>query len=114
MRNLAILVGALLAAGASTASAQELASAPPPVWQGDLFVKSVTSLCNGITSPGNFYRAVYRPHIAPPPKNQAAEALALNGQRSEFILEATGTTLRSKGAKANGTNIGSRAEVIAA
>jgi hypothetical protein len=109
MRALKILTCALLAAGVSTASAQA-ASAPPPVWQGDLFILTAATPCSGFTSMGALHRAVYRPHIAPPPRGQAAEALALNTQRSEFILEATGTGLRGI-AKANGLDISSRAEV---
>jgi hypothetical protein len=105
MRTLAILAGALLAVGISAASAQE-------VWQGDLFVAKVTGTCTveKIAAVGDFYRAVYRPNLAPPPPNQADEALSLITERSAFILEATGKTLRGKG-NANGIVIGSRAEV---
>jgi hypothetical protein len=48
------------------------------------------------------------PRTAAP--NQADEALSLITERSAFILEATGKTLRGKG-NANGIVIGSRAEV---
>jgi hypothetical protein len=113
MRALAILTGALLAAGVSTANAQLVTKPPPAVWQGDLFILTASAACGGLTVPNNFYRSVYRPNIARPPKGQALEALALNTQRSEFILEATGKTLRGK-ANASGTDVGSRAEVTTA
>jgi hypothetical protein len=94
MRKLAILGGAIMAVGVSTASgAQE-----PAVWQGDLFVTAVTSLCTSkdVTLVGDFYRSVYRPNIAPPPESQADEALSLIGSRNAFILEANGKTLRGR------------------
>jgi hypothetical protein len=113
MRIPAILVGFLSAAGAPAANAQLASASPRPVWQGDLFVKVVSTACTTqkITQPGAFYRTVYRPNLAKPPHGQAAEALSVNAQRSGFIIEATGTTLRGKGAKANSLEIGSRAEV---
>jgi hypothetical protein len=110
MRALTLLTGALLAAGVSTANAQLVTKPPPAVWQGDLFILTATATCGGATVPDSFYRSVYRPNIALPPKGQAPEALSMNAQRSQFILEATGKTLRGK-ASAEGTDIGSRAEV---
>ncbi len=76
MRTLAILGGAIMAVGVSTASG---AQQPPAVWQGDLFVTTITSTCttDDVTAVGNFYRSVYRPNIAPPPDSQADEALSL-------------------------------------
>jgi hypothetical protein len=114
MRALAIVTGALLAAGVSTANAQLVTKPPPAVWQGDLFILTASAACSGSgVVPNNFYRSVYRPNIALPPKGQAPEALALSTQRSEFILEATGKTLRGK-ANASGTDVGSRAQVSTA
>jgi hypothetical protein len=107
MRTLAILIGAILTIGVSAASKAQV---PPSVWQGNVFVTSVTPTCTatGVTSVGNFYTAVYRPNIAPPPTNQANEALTVATPRSAFLLAATGKTLRGK-AKADGVEIGSRA-----
>jgi hypothetical protein len=107
MRTSAILGGALLAAGVSTASN----AAEPTVWQGDLFVRAVSAACTAehITVVNEFYRSVYRPNIASQPHNVVAEALSLISPRSAFILEATGKTLRGKAA-ANGLQIGSHAE----
>jgi hypothetical protein len=85
MRTLAILGGAIIA------------------------TKTPTCTTEDITAVGNFYRSVYRPNIAPPPDSQAKEALSLISERSAFILEATGKTLRGK-ANASALVIGSRAE----
>ena len=108
MQKLAILGGAIMAVGVSTASGAQ----QPAVWQGDLFVTTVTSVCTSkdVTSVGDFYRSVYRPNIAPPPDSQADEALSLIGSRNAVILEATGKTLRGK-ATANTLAIFSHAEV---
>jgi hypothetical protein len=108
MRTSAILGGAIMAAGVSTA----IGAQQPAVWQGDLFVTTITSTCasEDVTAVGDFYRSVYRPNIAPPPDSQAKEALSLVGTRNAFILEATGKTLRGK-ASANTLVIFSRAEV---
>jgi hypothetical protein len=109
MRTLAIMVGITLAVGVSAASKAQT----PTVWQGDLFLTTVTPQCtpDGINV-DNFYVSVYRPNIAPPPPNQADEALTLVSPRSAFLLEttATGKTLRGK-VSANGIAISSRATV---
>jgi hypothetical protein len=109
MRTLAILIGAILAIGVSAASKAQV---PPSVWQGSVFVTSVTPTCTDtdVTAVGNFYTAVYRPNIPASPPNQANEALTLVTPRSAFLLAATDKTLRGK-AKADGVEIGSRAIV---
>ena len=107
MRTLAILGGAIMAVGVSTAGGAQ----QPAVWQGDLFITTITSTCTteDVTAVGDFYRSVYRPNIAPPPDSQADEALSLIGERNAIILEATGKTLRGK-AKASELVIFSHAE----
>jgi hypothetical protein len=104
MRTLAVLAAAVLAGGL----AAEPAAAAPTVWQGDLFITSATSACTSFDiNTASFFRAVYRPDIAPPPAGQAKEALSIVSGRSAVILEAS--TLRGKGAPSS-IVIGSEAE----
>lgn len=90
MRAVAGLTGGILAVGLAAAPA----SATPAVWQGDMFVRPVTSACVGVVTADSFYTTVYRPDIAPPPAGQAKEALSIYTTRGALLLEAPGATLR--------------------
>ena len=67
-------------------------AASPSVWEGDLFIKSVTNACSvSGTAAGQFYRAMYNPHSSTQPK---PDSIALIGSRSALLLTSTSTTLR--------------------
>jgi hypothetical protein len=64
MRTLTLLASGVLA-GVSAAGP---AGAQPSVWQGNLFITSVTQACttSGAAAVGDYFTAVYRPSIPPP------------------------------------------------
>jgi hypothetical protein len=86
MNKFLAFLGALAVIGSS-------AQAAPSVWEGDLFVTNVTSQCTamGIASVGEYFRAVYAPHLA---AQDPPEAIALFGPKAALVLQATGGTLR--------------------
>lgn len=88
MRTLTLLASGVLA-GISAAGP---AGAQPSVWQGNLFITSVTQACtaSGAAAAGDYFTAVYRPSIPPP----GEEFMGIYGGNAAWLLR--DLTLRGK------------------
>jgi hypothetical protein len=83
---------AVLALAALATAGQAQAASEPQVWQGTVFVESVTGACTtaGVTSVGDYYTMVYRPII--PGSQTGPEGLTFIGARAGqawYTLSAT-------------------------
>lgn len=83
------LAASMLAICAAAASEPVAAQA---VWQGNVFVNTLSPACSGFPAIGTFFLSVYRPNLPPTPIGQGKEALSLNAGNYAILLD--GATLR--------------------
>jgi hypothetical protein len=86
-----MLAAAMLATGAANVPGPAPAQ---PLWQGNLFVTSLSPACSGSPAIGTFFLSVYRQNLPPPPFGAIKVALSLIAPNYAILLGAKGDTLR--------------------
>ncbi len=103
------MIRRIFAAAALFAVAHTGGAMAQTVWQGEVFLTSVTSPCtpNAVGSVGDFYRVIYRPKLT---GASTADALAFVGSRSDYLVtSATGSATLQGSGTYKGTYISSHA-----